>query len=313
MPGDWFGANPLATLVDPQPTSLPPSTGMIQPVVAVRLTTAAMTAWATSSAWTTRFSGVVAATRSTIAVVQAGDEGGVHGGGRDGHDADFGTQDAGEREGHGVESGLRTAIGNVAAGADDCRDRRDVHNHRITRFFHQRHKGSDRRERAADVGGEDAVDQVVGEGFEIGMGDHAGETGGVDQDVAAAILVFDDGGGFADQRGFQHRDADGSVAGAGEGFHHRIRLFRLAVVADDDFRAGLSEALGRGRSDCSAAAGDDGDFVFQVHDAWSPRRMIVRVVGRRKSDWVYRGGVIWFERAAGTGRLLEPRMNADER
>lgn len=55
-----------------QPTNLPPSTGMIHPVVEVRLTTAAITACATPSACTTRFSGVVEATFSTMAVVRPG-------------------------------------------------------------------------------------------------------------------------------------------------------------------------------------------------------------------------------------------------
>ena len=51
---------------------MPPSTGMIIPVLDVRCVIAAIAACATSSAVTTRFRGVVAATRSTIAVVRPG-------------------------------------------------------------------------------------------------------------------------------------------------------------------------------------------------------------------------------------------------
>ena len=115
---------------------------------------------------------------------------------------------------------------------------------RVAGFFHQWSESADGCERTADVGGENSIDQVVGQRIQIVMRNHAGEAGRVYQDIAAAIVALDHGGGFANQGRFQHRYADGAMADAGQGLQHDVRLFGLAVVADDDFRAGGGQALG---------------------------------------------------------------------
>ena len=226
MPGDCAGGQP-------QPTSLPPSTGMTQPVVEVRCTTAAITACATSSrlhhALQRCGRGNLLHHRRRAARHERGVPPRAGG---DGQHADLGSPIHAPTTNAMVSSAaLRSANRRCC-----CRCRRS---RRLTIYFTIT-ASPDRfingtnarivRKRTTHIGGEDRIDQFVGQRFQVGMRDHPGETGGVHQHVAAAVFPLDDGGGFPGSAGFPASGC--GVRGGpvpGRALTTALRLFRLAV------------------------------------------------------------------------------------
>ena len=95
------------------------------------------------------------------------------------------------------------------------------------------------------------------------------DPGVVDHDVDAAELL-DGGGDQPLQVGdFAHVSLypDRLVSQRADLFLQRLGRFGMRDVVDDDVGALLGELQHDGQTDAAVAAGDDGDFAFQVHDS----------------------------------------------
>ena len=145
---------------------------------------------ATSSGWPTRFSGVAAPALALKSAPRPGTKLRFDDARRDRQHAHFRRHHARERLTEDVEPGLRGDVGEVAAGARRRRDRRHVDDEPVAARLQQRMEGADGREHAAPVGGEDRIDQLVGESLEVVQRHGLGETRGIHQHVQHAGLFL---------------------------------------------------------------------------------------------------------------------------
>ena len=118
----------------------------------------------------------------------------------------------------------------------------------------QRLAGAHRGERAAQIDRQHEVEEIVVESAQIGMRDHPGAAGIVDQDVEPALGFADRVGEAFDRARILRRRAAGAVAGAGQARDQPVGRLGVIAEGDDDARPGFREqACGRGAQAFAAA------------------------------------------------------------
>jgi len=96
-------------------------------------------------------------------------------------------------------------------------------------------------EGAAQIDRQHEVEKRVVEGAQIGMRDHSGAAGIVDQDVEAALDRADRVGESFDCARVLRWRAAGAVAGAGQAGDQPVGRLGVIAESDDDTRPGLRE------------------------------------------------------------------------
>jgi hypothetical protein len=140
--------------------------------------------------------------------------------------AHFRRHHARERLAQDVERGLRCDVGEVAAGARGRGDGRDVYDEAIAARLEQRMEGADGREHTAPIGGEDRIDQLVGEPLEVVQRHRLRKTRGIHQDVQRAGLFLHGLRRGGEARGIGDGGVHGEVPGPRQRGDERLR-FRL--------------------------------------------------------------------------------------
>lgn len=162
---------------------------MREPVLAGRCSTQAMTARATSSASTTRFSGVAAASFSSASRPRPATKSVATGPGGDAHHPHVGAQHAGERNRHRFQRRFRRAVGDVAPRPVQRRHGGDVHHHRRRPGAQQGQQRADHRIGAAGIGDQDLVEQRLVQRCQIDVRDRPGHAGRIHQHIDPAIRI----------------------------------------------------------------------------------------------------------------------------
>ena len=124
----------------------------------------------------------------------------LHQAGRDGDDPDRRRQGPRQGHRHRVKPGLGRGIGDVAAAAAHPRHRADIDDEAMPARLEQRPAGAHRGKGAAQIDRQHEVEERVVERAQIGMRDHPGAAGIVDEDVEPAL-----GRARSRRRGFRWR------------------------------------------------------------------------------------------------------------
>ncbi|CAB4924196.1 unannotated protein [freshwater metagenome] len=165
---------------------------------------------------------------------------------------------------HADDPGLGRGVVGLAEVADLAGGGADADDPAALALLAQLHRGgAGAGERAAQVGGDDRVELLVGHLPQRGVAQDAGV---VDQHVQPAEL----GDGAVDQRlgGLAGPDGhdlgDGAAPVGGDRVDGGLRDLGVHVV-DHDGGAAAGQLLGVGEAEAPAGSGDDGDLAGQLH------------------------------------------------
>ena len=198
----------------------------------------------------------------------AGHEAGVHHARRHRQHAHRGREGARQRVAHHVDAGLGRGVGQVAAGAGERGDRRDVDDEPVARGLQQRHEGAHGRHDAAEIDLQHLVDQRVGQRFQVRSRHRLRAAGAVDEDVHHAVARLHRGGGGLQRGAVQHLGGHGAVLlPVGDHRQRRGQCLGLgrgaAAVQQHAVRTQSGQAVCGGHADGAGAAGDDGHAAGQ--------------------------------------------------
>ena len=123
------------------------------------------------------------------------------------------------------------------------------------RLLQQRAERADDGEGPAQVGAGDLVENLVGQGVQIGRRHHHGAAGGVDQDIGAAETLRHGLGRRAHARALVDRDLRRHMVAWRQSGDDALGRGAVAMIADDDARAVGGEQSRRRLADAAAGAG----------------------------------------------------------